>query len=259
MNYRAALQRMAMVVKVNLAYRWNTIVAQIAPAITALFMIGLLRATDFAGQAVAPASLAAYYCLLSGAVGAMVPAIWPDVFAEIRSGRVIHALVRPFGYVADLVWGGVGSAMYKLASGLLTMGCVALIARPALSLSQLLMFLLLAVPALVLSTLLSTLFSLSAFWLLDDTGPSFFVWYLAMFSSGAILPLRVMPLWAQRAFAALPFRYLIDFPVTASIGMLAPRSVAVGLTVQVIWIGVSALLISLVWSRGLRRLSLGGL
>lgn len=130
MNYRAGLRRMSMVVKVNLAYRWNAIVAQAVPLASALFMITLLRATRMDNQM---PRLPAYYCVISGTTGAMLPAIWPDVFSEIRTGRVVHALVRPFSYIDDLIWGGIGSALWKLTCGLIAAVLVFLLARPTLS------------------------------------------------------------------------------------------------------------------------------
>lgn len=248
-----------MVIRVNLAYRSNAIIASIAPVVTGLFMISLLRGTLFSPSDYDQAGLSAYYTLLVCTANAVIPSIWPDVFAEIRNGRIIYALVRPFSYLADLLWGGIGSSLFKLASGLIPMGLVYTVARPNLSAHNVIAFLAFSLPAILLSVALSTLFSLSSFWILDDTGPSFFLWYLAMFSSGAIIPLSIMPGWARILFSVLPFRYLIDFPVTASLGLLESRQIFVGIISQCCWLVLTLCLCGLAWARGRQRLSLGGL
>jgi ABC-2 type transport system permease protein len=73
--------------------------------------------------------------------------------------------------------------------------------------------------------------------------------------SGRLVPMQLMPHWAQQLSWAFPFRWTFSFPISALTGPITERELLGGLAMQLLWIGVAALLVSLVWRRAVARFS----
>ena len=67
---------------------------------------------------------------------------------------------------------------------------------------------------------------------------------------GFLLPLSMFPLWAQDALTWLPFRFLYDFPVNATMGRVSAGEWAMGVALCLGWTAVLAAAGRLVWKRG---------
>jgi len=76
--------------------------------------------------------------------------------------------------------------------------------------------------------------------------------------SGRLVPLSLMPLWVQQLAWFLPFRWTFGFPIESLIGTLSTADLLIGLAMQVVWIILGTLLVSLVWRVGIRRYSAVG-
>jgi ABC-2 type transport system permease protein len=73
--------------------------------------------------------------------------------------------------------------------------------------------------------------------------------------SGRLLPVSLMPGWVQTLASWLPFESCFGFPITALVGPITGRELAIGLVRQVVWIAIGAGLVSVVWRRAVRRYS----
>jgi ABC-2 type transport system permease protein len=71
--------------------------------------------------------------------------------------------------------------------------------------------------------------------------------------SGRLVPLSLMPDWAQRLAAVLPFKWTFGFPIEALIGGLPPSELLGGLAMQALWIVIAAFGIRLIWPLAVRR------
>jgi viologen exporter family transport system permease protein len=71
--------------------------------------------------------------------------------------------------------------------------------------------------------------------------------------SGRLVPLALMPDWAQRLADVLPFKWTFGFPIEALIGGLAPSELFGGLAMQALWIVIAAFGIRLIWPFAVRR------
>jgi ABC-2 type transport system permease protein len=76
--------------------------------------------------------------------------------------------------------------------------------------------------------------------------------------SGRLVPLAVMPQWAQTLTWFFPFRWTFAFPITALVGPITNEELLGGLLMQLFWIGVGALAVRVVWKRAVRRFSAVG-
>jgi ABC-2 type transport system permease protein len=84
-------------------------------------------------------------------------------------------------------------------------------------------------------------------------------WYIAeMLLSGRLVPLSLMPKWVQTVAWFLPFKWTFGFPIEALVGQLTTAQLLEGLAMQVLWIVVGALVVQVVWRRGVRRYSAVG-
>ena len=73
--------------------------------------------------------------------------------------------------------------------------------------------------------------------------------------SGRLVPLQLMPQWAQRLSWFFPFRWTFAFPITALTGPITQQQLWQGLAMQLLWIGIGTLLVALVWRRAVARFS----
>ena len=73
--------------------------------------------------------------------------------------------------------------------------------------------------------------------------------------SGRLVPMQLMPHWAQTLSWAFPFRWTFAFPITALTGPITQRELLEGLAMQALWIAVGTMLVMLVWRRAVARFS----
>ena len=71
--------------------------------------------------------------------------------------------------------------------------------------------------------------------------------------SGRVLPLDLMPEWAQDVAAFLPFQWTFGYPITALVGPISDRDLYLGLLAQAGWIAAGALGVRWMWRHAVRR------
>ncbi len=76
--------------------------------------------------------------------------------------------------------------------------------------------------------------------------------------SGRLVPLSLMPEWAQRAADFMPFQWAFGFPIELLLGKFTPQQALSGLGMQVFWVLLGLLCSALVWRTALRRFSAVG-
>ena len=113
--------------------------------------------------------------------------------------------------------------------------------------------------SLVLQFTFSYTVALAAFWFLSIGGLLFLKRIVVSFLAGAWIPLVLLPPWARKASAVLPFEYMIAFPVRLALGGQAVGEALRGCLIMCGWILFFWILGSLVWKRGLLRYSAAGI
>jgi ABC-2 type transport system permease protein len=118
---------------------------------------------------------------------------------------------------------------------------------------------LMGVVALAFSTTLyfsiASILELVAFWADNVWSLMVMLRFSTALFGGAMLPLSLFPDWSQPWLAALPFRYLVWFPVQTMLGSLTPTAWLTGITVTMAWTAVFVTVGGAVWSRGTRQYS----
>ncbi|MCR1783073.1 ABC-2 family transporter protein [Nocardioides carbamazepini] len=128
----------------------------------------------------------------------------------------------------------------------------------ALSMSGLVAFL----PAVLLASLmrfvLEWMVGCLAFWFVRTSALNAAYYSMMLLLSGSLMPLSVLPQWAQSGAAATPFPWMVAFPVEVAMGTRTGAQVWMGLGWQVVWTCVIVLLLPLVWKHAARRHSAVG-
>ncbi len=97
-----------------------------------------------------------------------------------------------------------------------------------------------------------------AFWLEDISGLIRARSLLVMVLAGQLVPLALMPEWAQGFMEAQPFRYILSFPLEVIVGDLPGGEIAAGLVLQVTYTVLFILVARWIWRRGKRSYSAVG-
>lgn len=100
--------------------------------------------------------------------------------------------------------------------------------------------------------------AMSAFWTTRISAINQMYYVAALFFSGQIAPLSLLPYPVQVVTAFMPFRWLAAFPVDLFLGHLTLLQTLEGLAAQVVWLGIGYGLLRIVWRAGVRRYSAVG-
>ena len=76
---------------------------------------------------------------------------------------------------------------------------------------------------------------------------------LELIFSGRLVPLQLLPDWAESISTWLPFRWTFQFPIEVLIGRLDTTQIAAGIGYQAAWAAGLGLLCTVVWRRAIRR------
>ena len=76
---------------------------------------------------------------------------------------------------------------------------------------------------------------------------------LELLFSGRLVPLSLMPAWAQTLADVLPFKWTFGFPIETLVGRLPEAELLTGLMTQLLWIAIGAMAMRLAWPVAVRR------
>ena len=87
----------------------------------------------------------------------------------------------------------------------------------------------------------------------------FELWFTAeLLLSGRMVPLSLMPGWAQTLADLLPFQWAFQFPIDVLLGRLSTAEVWRGIGMQVLWSAIAIGVTAVMWRRGVRRFAAVG-
>jgi ABC-2 type transport system permease protein len=174
---------------------------------------------------------------------------------RIREGTLSGQLVRPMhpihydlGFFAG--WKVVAIVLWLPIAAVLT-----LIFDPELDPrpQQIVVFFIAIWGAYLIRSFLLWMLGMVTFW--TTRVSALFELYFAaeLLLSGRVLPLDLMPEWAQDLAAFLPFQWTFGYPITALVGPISDRDLYLGLLAQAGWIAAGAVGVWLMWRRAVRR------
>lgn len=112
--------------------------------------------------------------------------------------------------------------------------------------------------AILLSSALTMLLTVSLMWTLSGEGINSILPTIVIVFSGMIVPLPLFPEWIKPFVYALPFSGLLDQPFRLFTGNLSPDALSYVLVHQIFWIVIIVLLGRILVNRGVRKLVIQG-
>ena len=179
---------------------------------------------------------------------------------RIRQGRLSEMLLRPVHPLHyDLAFFG-GWKVVVIVMWLPIAAVLVLAFRPTLdpTLAQVGAFLLAIWGAYLIRSLLLFVLGMVTLWTTRVTALFELYFTGELLLSGRLVPLSLLPDWAQTLAGRLPFASTFGFPIEALVADLSTAELVEGLLTQLLWIAVSTVLCAVVWKRAVRRYSAVG-
>lgn len=246
------------------AYR-NTMLLFLGVSIVQIFMLkkvwGALYAARPGVLAIPLADLIVYLTIANLIVWSFPTQIVSRYLRErIREGSVVFDLVRPVGFVPQLVAqlvGTLGGALLIIVIALPVVALAGSLSLPA-GAQAAGMFAVSLLCAYGIAGLLSMMLSMVAFWTLEIDGLTMLYVLVASFLSGALVPVAVFPGALRTVVEWLPFQATTYVPASIYVGSLAGSEAWRAIGLQLAWVVILGLAAALMWRRAMRRVVVQG-
>ncbi len=174
---------------------------------------------------------------------------------EIRMGDLSPRLLLPVHPALRALASNVG---FKTIGLFIVAPSVLLLAplfKPEFNTSPGMFFLgvLAVLPAAAMQFLWGYSIALLAFWTTRADAVSQLNYTFLFLLSGEVAPIALLPEGLRTLAAALPYRYMLSFPVEVITGQLGGRQILLGFVMQGLWLGAAWLLMRFTWQRGVRH------
>lgn len=179
---------------------------------------------------------------------------------RVRQGRLSELLLKPVHPLHyDIAYFG-GWKVVVIVLWLPIAAVLTLAFRPTLSptIAQVLTFAVAIWGAYIIRSLLLFALGMVTLWTTRVTALFELYFTAELLLSGRLVPLDLLPEWAQMLADRLPFASTFGFPIEALVADLSDRELVVGLLTQLAWIAISAAVCAVVWRRAVKRYSAVG-
>ena len=179
---------------------------------------------------------------------------------RIREGQLSAQLLRPLHPIHyDIAEFAGGKVIWVLLYLPIAVG-LTLVFRPTFDFTPLgvAVFLVAIWGAYLIRTMSLWLLGMVTIW--TTRGSAIFETYMMaeLLLSGRLVPLQLMPPWAQRLADWLPFKWSFYYPIEVLVGHLSTGALIGGLAMQALWTGIGALAVWFFWSRSIKHYSAVG-
>ncbi|RLS51511.1 MAG: ABC transporter permease [Planctomycetota bacterium] len=234
------------------------------PIITQIFLWGaIFRTMGSQGGADQIAGyrygeMVAYYlmAMLARAFSSM-PGLSSGIARDIREGTLKKYLIQPIDMLGYLFWYRVAHKLVYYFVATIPFTIVFYLCRSYFpgwpDAGQLAGLFVALNMAFLLGFLIESLLGLIAFWFLEVSSLLFIYMMLNYFLSGHMIPLDLLPAWAQWIIDFLPFKFLAYFPCALALNKYDHVRMMHELSIGAGWIVGLLILNRWVFARGLRR------
>lgn len=186
------------------------------------------------------------------------------IAGEIRDGSIAINLIRPLSYLKRLLFESFGEVTLQVVTVVIPLWCIfasikVFVLKETLpSIPTLLLFLLSLVLGYTTLFLFNFIFGLSAFYVTYIWGFMILKNTIFRFLSGEIIPLVFFPAIIGDILKYLPFSSLNYTPVMIYMGKYTGEALWFSLGVQAVWIIILYIIVKILWSRAIKRLTILG-
>ncbi len=201
-----------------------------------------------------PGAFAAYYIvwtLVRNMNIVFTPYGWEG---RIQHGELSAALLRPIHPLHTDIAFFAGWKVVVIILWLPLAAALALIFHPDLNPSWqgVLTFGVAIWGAYLIRTMLLWILGMITFWTTRVSALYELFFAAELLLSGRLVPMSLLPDWAQRLAEFLPFQWTFGFPIESLVGQFTPAHLLFGLGMQLLWIVIGLAGVSVVWRLGVR-------
>jgi ABC-2 type transport system permease protein len=270
-TWRAQTRKYAAVARINiqnsLAYAWDAL-GQGVFVVLFIFVFAQLWRATFKAQHIPK----------GGAIGGLtlVQTLWYFVWAElielskirvsatiegeVKDGSLAYTLGRPYNYLMYHFFAGLGQVVSRIVAVLFFGSLVALAAvgpLTAFRLETLPGVLLITLLAFVLDYCIAAGIGLLAFFFEDTSAFRLIYQKINFVLGGLLLPVDFLPGAVQSVARLLPFNLVLYAPSKLFVAWDGEQFMQM-LGLQIVWIGILGVLLTLLYRYGARRVSING-
>lgn len=255
---------LAMQWSANIQYRADLILWTITEAMTPLIAFVVWYNVSLGSKGpYTPHQTIIYYILV--VLATIVTQAWGGfaLAQDILNGQIVVDLMRPINIFWKYLAGNIVEKSIKLViPAVIALGV--LLIKPSLfswlitPQSQVALFVVSLILATALNFFIDMALAMMAFWLEDANELRRFKFLLDEVSSGALIPLVMLPPLARSIFNFFPARYVISAPIEIFMGQQAGLAAWHLLGVQVVWLVGLAAILYISWTKGLKRYAVPG-
>ncbi|OPX45248.1 hypothetical protein CLHUN_11350 [Ruminiclostridium hungatei] len=201
----------------------------------------------------------AYYVILSFVWNG----ITHQISRKILSGQLATDLLKPISVFRFMLAGAISSRIVAMLVDFLPgMLIYSLILFPSfMTVQSFFSFVLIALLAFVLNYMFSFLLGMSAMIIKNNMSINAIREVLQAIVGGGLIPLEFMPVWLNRIFDFLPFKYIIYWPIQFFLNRVEGNRLEMLLRVgflQIVWIIVFYAAIQILWKSLIKKFCAAG-
>lgn len=260
---RALVAACSVSARAKFAFRTSTVVGVIATILQVVLVFAVWTAVYGARTEVAGVDQgrAITYAVLAVAISTVFqPFVFDTLYSRIRNGAVLFDVTRPVSAVPVTLAQNLGTSLSEspaALAGLVVALVIGAVAAPGDLVTGLAFAVSLAL-GYAIATITNFTVGLVGFWS-TEVGAAFLIYrMLAMFSSGAMIPLWFMPDWLRTTVTFLPFAGQVFVPLSVFTDPSPGWHTLGSIGYQALWVLVLMGICALVWRRALRRLVVFG-
>ena len=231
------------------------IVPPVAQVAVAYFLWGAIyetRGNEMIGSYTFPQMI--FYYILVSCVFQMTRPDMGMILREIYEGSLTKFLVYPVSFINFKLSAHAAHMTLVAIQMLVGVGIYTLFfdlssAMPVTAISLTLFAASLLIAGYMFFMIMACL-ELLSFWLESAWALCIMLEFIVNLFGGKILPLDLFPQWLRGITNAMPFRYLVSFPVEVIQGHVSGFDLVLGFGVAVIWCGIFAIIAKLFWEKG---------
>ena len=178
---------------------------------------------------------------------------------DIKTGDIAYAINKPYGLLPYAYASSIGQLMLTAASAFVFSSVIiaAMVGLPSINLADVPFMLVSIVLAMTLLFLIYFASGMLAFWLEDTSAVRWIISKIIFIFGGVLIPLQFLPDWLKGAALVLPFSYTSYAPASLFVKFTF-SAFASSVFMQISWIVIFVLLISVFEKIGLKRVVLNG-
>ncbi len=178
---------------------------------------------------------------------------------EVRSGSLGLQLLKPMNYIGAKFALHFENFLYQFFSiGIFAFStCYFLVGPIPITITTILTAFLAATLGVLLNFFFITTLGLLAFWLEDVSSLWWIYSKLLFIIGGMLIPLDLYPSWLQSITSYLPFSYIMYWPAKIFVNQTGTPAISIFAT-QLLWILAAAIIMTIIYQRGIRQVNIHG-